>query len=145
MFDTINRKDRCGQLHSNWLLAMPKVVTLVRKSDYCGLHIVGDKRKLGIGRCKDIFVVFGIDLYFHFAALLYHIYRLFLMNKRLYKNNFSLNAQIVVFFVVYLFFMGGVCAVGAEDDLVAVVIETLYCCAVIDKDKRDLSVFDYGL
>ena len=25
---TFNRKDRCGQLHSNWLLAKPKVVTI---------------------------------------------------------------------------------------------------------------------
>ena len=27
-FKTFNRKDRCGQLRSNWLLAMPKVVTV---------------------------------------------------------------------------------------------------------------------
>ena len=30
---TINRKDRCGQLRSNWLLAMPKVVT-TRNTDF---------------------------------------------------------------------------------------------------------------
>ena len=44
---TINRKDRCGQLRSNWLLAQPKVVTaeyyINSKKIIVKSHFVGTK------------------------------------------------------------------------------------------------------